>query len=94
MSKCLQAWELRIRKSAHYLPHQNGWVETIESLYYPESKNRVSEDSTGFKVDYISEDDIESKEGNMRLGYIGLHYNESELPEADDLLEVITAIEE
>jgi hypothetical protein len=69
-------------------------LETIESLRYPESKNHASEDSIGFNKDNVSEDDIGSMERNVRLGYIGLHYNDSELPEADDLLEVIGAIEE
>jgi hypothetical protein len=69
-------------------------LETIESLRYPESMNHASEDGTGFKKDNVSEDDIGSMERNVRLGYVGLHYNDSELPEADDLLEVIGAIEE
>jgi hypothetical protein len=69
-------------------------LETIESLHYPESKNHTSEDSTGFNKDNVSEDDIRSMERNVRLGYIGLHYNDSELPEVGDLLEVIGAIEE
>jgi hypothetical protein len=69
-------------------------METIESLRYPESRNRASEDGTGFKADNVSEDDIGSMERNVRLGYVGLHYDDSELPEADDLLEVISAIEE
>jgi hypothetical protein len=33
-------------------------------------------------------------EGNVRLGYVGLHCDDSELPEADDLLEVVTARDE
>ena len=69
-------------------------LETIESLYYPESKNHISKGGTGFKKDNISEDDIGSMERNMRLGYIGLHYDDSELPEIDDLLEVIDTVEE
>jgi hypothetical protein len=69
-------------------------LKTIESLRYPESKNHTSEDSIGFNKDNISKDDIGSMERNMRLGYIGIHYNDNELPEIDDLLEVIDTIEE
>jgi hypothetical protein len=70
------------------------WMEIIESLYYPESRNHISKNDTGFREDNISEDDIESMERNMRLGYIRFHYDDNELPEADDLLEIINIIKE
>jgi hypothetical protein len=54
----------------------------------------TSEDGIEFKADSASEDGIGSMERNMRLGYVGLHYNDSELLEVDDLLEVIGTIEE
>jgi hypothetical protein len=81
--------------------------EAPESLRYPESGRSTSEDSVTQKETELSEkhsetvdsddteivDDEGTSELGTRLGYIGLGLHQLEVPEADQLLEVVGQIE-
>ena len=78
-------------------------TETPESLRYPESRRSTSEDSMTQEEaelpekrteSVISDNDEETSDMDMRLGYFGLGlHDQMEIPEADKLLEIVDQIE-